>query len=126
MIGILVSACLLSGCVLFVLGAGAAGGLAATHDKVHLQFDTDFENGWKITHKALDFMGIINSQDKAAGTILATIEESNVVAKVTVIGQSSIQIEVKARKNMLPNLDLANKILNDINNRLHALSKTAV
>ncbi len=120
LIGLVLSTFFLSGCVAIILGAGVAGGIAISQDTVRLQYDTNFENAWQTTHIALDKMGIISAEDKKAGKIEATIQESHVVARVIPVVSTAMRIEVKARKNMLPNIDLASKIINDINNRLHA------
>ena len=113
---------LLNGCVPILIGAGVAGGIVVTQDMVRLQYDTSFDHAWDTTHEAIDKMGIISFQDKKAGKIEATIQESFVTARVTPVTAQSMKIEIKARKNMLPNMDLANKIINDINNRLHQTS----
>ena len=112
---------LFSGCFAVIVGAGVAGGIAISQDTVRLQANTTYERAWNTAHTALDKMGIINSEDQKAGTVVATIEESHVVAKVSLIAPRVVRIEVKARKNLLPNVDLASKIINDINNRLHSL-----
>lgn len=117
---LLISIPLLSGCVAVLVGAGVAGGIAVSNDTVRLQIETNYEKAWKATHDALDRTGIINAQDKNAGTIEATVEESHIMATITIVAPQSTRIEIKARKNLLPNMDLANKIINNINNRLHA------
>lgn len=116
---LLISLPLLSGCVAVLVGAGVAGGIAASQDKGQLQVDCNFDRAFKTTHVALDRMGIINSEDKSSGSIEATLQESHVIARVVSVTAHSTRIEIKARKNLLPNIDLANKIINDINNRLH-------
>jgi len=119
--GLLLSTMLFSGCFALILGAGVAGGIAISQDTIRLQANTTFDRAWKTAHTALDKMGIINSEDQKAGTVVATIEESHVVAKISLIAPRVVRIEVKARKNLLPNQDLASRIINDINNRLHTL-----
>ena len=121
LVSLLMSTFLFSGCIAIILGAGVAGGIVISQDTVRLQFDTNSERAWDKTHAALDKMGIINSEDKKAGTIEATIQESHVTARITPVTTQAMRIEVKARKNLLPNIDLANKVINDINNRLHAI-----
>jgi hypothetical protein len=117
---LLLTIVLVSGCVPILLGAGVAGGIMVTKDSVQLQYDTDLAKAWKAVHSAFDRMGIINVQDEKGGTIDGTIQESHVTARITPVTTSSVKIEVKARKNLLPDMDLANKVINDINNRLHS------
>jgi hypothetical protein len=120
-VGLFLSASLLSGCIAILLGAGVAGGIVISQDTIRLQYDTNFDRAYRATHDALDKMGIINAEDKKAGTIVATIQDSHINARVIPVTSNAIRIEVKARKNLLPNLDLASKIINDINNRLHSI-----
>ncbi len=118
---VLLGMLLSSGCVALLVGAGVAGGIAVSQDKVQLQVDTSYEHAFKVVHTTLERMGIINTEDQKGGNIEATIQESHVIARITSVTAKSVRIEIKARKNFLPNMDLANKIINDINNRFHAI-----
>ena len=114
------SAFLFSGCIALFLGAGVAGGIAISQDTIRLQYNCNTQKAYKATHDSLDHMGIINSEDQKANKIEATVEDSHITARIIPVTHNSTRIEVKARKNLLPNLDLASKIINDINGRLHA------
>ncbi len=114
----LLSVVLFSGCVALILGAGVAGGIAISQDTIRLQSNTSRDRAFNVTHQTLDRMGIINKEDPKANMIEATVEDSHVVARIIPVTKNSIRIEVKVRKNLLPNMDLASKIINDINGRL--------
>ena len=116
----LLSVVLFSGCVALILGAGVAGGIAISQDTIRLQSNTNRDRAFNVTRQTLDRMGIINKEEPKAGTIEATVEDSHVVARIIPVTKSSMRIEVKVRKNLLPNMDLASKIINDINSRLHS------
>ena len=116
----LLSVVLFSGCVAIILGAGVAGGIAISQDTIRLQSNTNRDRAFNVTHQTLDRMGIINKEDPKAGTIESTVEDSHVVARIIPVTKNSMRIEIKARKNLLPNMDLASKIVNDINSRLHS------
>ena len=108
----------LCGCAVLLIGAGVAGGVAISRDTAKLEIDTSFNRAWKVTYSIIDRMGQINLQDKQAGEIQATVKESSITAQITQITSKSVRIEIKARKNLLPNMDLSVEIINKINNRL--------
>ena len=109
---------LLSGCAVFLLGAGVVGGIAVSDDSATLIKEASFNNVWKVTQAHLDEMGTINREEKLSGTIEATINNSIVVVHITQLTAKSIKIEVSVRKRLMPNVDLAISIINEINNQL--------
>lgn len=117
MISVFVSLAL-CGCAVLLLGGGVAGGIAISKDTAKLEKDMNFNHAWKTTYKVIDDMGIIESHDKDAGKIEAEVNNSNVTARVTQVTSKSVRIEVKSRKALFPNLDLAMEITNKINNKL--------
>jgi hypothetical protein len=115
LIGMLLISCLLSsGCVVALVGAGAAGGIALSKDSAMVNLDQDFDRVWSITSKQLESMGAITLQDKKAGKIEADIQESQVTAVIKQLTAKTVSLEVKARKNLFPNVTLAQDILNQI------------
>lgn len=116
----LLSVFLFSGCVAIILGAGVAGGIAISQDTIRLQSNTNRDRAYNVTRQTLDRLGIINKEDQKTDTMEATVEDSHVVARIIPVTKNSMRIEIKVRKNMLPNMDLASKIVNDINGRLHS------
>ena len=66
---VILSAFLFSGCIPLFVGAGVAGGIVVSQDKVRLQYDTDFDRAWEVTHDTLDRMGFINAKEKSSGSI---------------------------------------------------------
>ena len=102
------------GCALFLVGAGAAGGVAISKDTATVNVDKSFEQAWNVTYKQLESMGAINLQDKKVGKIGANIQNSEVTANIKRLTRKTVTIEIKARKNLLPNVGLAQDILNAI------------
>ena len=103
-----------AGCALFLVGAGAAGGVAISKDTATVNVDKSFEQAWNVTYKQLESMGAINLQDKKVGKIGANIQNSEVTANIKRLTRKTVTIEIKARKNLLPNVGLAQDILNAI------------
>ena len=105
------------GCAAVLIGAGVAGGVAISEDTAKLDIDTSYSRAWKVTYDTIKDMGAINTQDKESGKIEANIQNTQVVAKVLPLTAQTVRIEVKARKNLLPNMDLSMLIVNSINTR---------
>jgi hypothetical protein len=105
------------GCAAVLIGAGVAGGVAISEDTAKLDMDTSYSRAWKVTYDTIKDMGAINIQDKESGKIEANIQNTHVVAKVLPLTAQTVRIEVKARKNLLPNMDLAMLIVNRINSK---------
>ena len=112
--------CLLTvyGCAAVLIGAGVAGGIAISEDTGKLEKDTSFRRAWGVTLKIVQSMGAVTLQDKSSGKMEALIRESKVWVKIIPVTGKTVRIEVKARKNLLPNVDLAMEIINKINDRL--------
>lgn len=105
------------GCAAVLIGAGVAGGVAISEDTAKLDIDTSYSRAWKVTYDTIKDMGAINIQDKESGKIEANIQNTQVVAKVLPLTAQTVRVEVKARKNLLPNMDLAMLIVNRINSK---------
>ena len=116
-IAVLTVACL-GGCVACLVGAGVAGGIAISKDSAKLEKDVSYDRAWRVTHDTLTNMGMVSLRDKQAGKIEAQVQGAKVNVTVSKITSSATRIKVKARKNLMPNVDLAIDILNQINNHL--------
>jgi hypothetical protein len=106
------------GCALLLIGGGVAGGIAISQDTAKLEIDRSFDRGWSVTYSTLKNMGTINLEDRKTGKIEADIKGSQVIAHISQITARSIRVEIKARKNLFPNVDLATEILNLINRKI--------
>ena len=120
-ISVVLSICLLGtlcGCAAVLLGGAVAGGMAVSKDTAKLETDTSFQRAWTVTYNILLEMGEISLRDEDAGEIQATINDTDVSAQIIRITRKSVRIEIKARKNLMPEVDLAVEIINKINRRL--------
>jgi hypothetical protein len=107
----------LYGCAAVLVGAGVAGGIAISEDTGKLEVDTSFDRAWKIAYDTVKSMGAITKSDRDTGKIEAVVQESKVDVKIVPLTTRTVRIEVKARKNLLPNMDLAMTIINRINSK---------
>lgn len=107
----------LSGCTAVLLGAGVAGGVAISEDTAKLEVNTSYARAWGVTYDTIESMGAIKDQDKDTGKIVANVQDAHIEAKVIPITPKMVRIEVKARKNLLPKMDMAMNIINRINSK---------
>lgn len=105
------------GCAAVLIGAGVAGGVAISEDTAKLDADASYSRAWKATYDTLQEMGAITTQDKDSGKIEASIQDTKVDARLVPLTSKTVRIQIKARKNLLPNMDLAMMIINRINNK---------
>lgn len=109
-VGLLVCYLNFCGCIYVVAGAGALGGYAISRDTIQGETDKTFDNIWNSSLKVLNILGNVTMEDKKKGVIEAKIDSS--YAKVTIeqLTPKTTRLRVKARKFMLPNISLAQKI----------------
>ena len=118
---VILSVCLLGtmcGCAAVLLGGAVAGGMAVSKDTAKLEADTSFQRAWTVTYNTLLDMGEITLRDEDAGEIEAKVNEADVNAQIIRITRKSVRIEIKARKNLMPEVELAVEIINKINRKL--------
>ncbi|MBI4355307.1 MAG: DUF3568 family protein [Candidatus Omnitrophica bacterium] len=117
-IGALLLACATSGCAVLLLGLGAAGGYAIGKDTVRNDFEKNFGTVYRAGLLTARQMGQVTIEDERHGKIEATVEESKVWIRVEQNTPTTVRLKVKARKNLLPNIDLAQQVYNKILERL--------
>ena len=114
-----VALCLsLTGCAAVLIGAGVAGGFAISKDTAKLERDTSYRRAWSASLDVIEDMGVVESHDKTAGTIEATVQGAKINATVSQLTDSTVQVTVKARKNLLPKINLAMDIVNRIGKKI--------
>ncbi len=113
---LIVSFSLLSGCALFLIGGGVAGGIAISKDTIEGNWDKSIDNVWSASRQVMMQEGFIRLEDKARGKIEGEVRKSQVEIEIHKISEKTVQIHVKARKghNLLPDMDLANELYNKI------------
>ena len=116
MAGVLSSLFFLSGCALFLFGAGAAGGIAISKDTIEGHFDKKLDRVWKASREVLMQEGFIRLENRPHSEIQAEVRKSEVKIEILQISEKTVRIRVKARKGhqLLPNPDLANELYNKI------------
>ncbi|GEM_PF-3287655 len=116
---ILVICLFTSGCVpLIIGGVGVLGGYAISRDTIAAESSRSIEDIWKAAKDVLPVMGIIKSSNEDTKTIEANIYSSVVIVRVEKLTEATNRLRVKARKFMMPNIGLAEKIFVKIMQRL--------
>ena len=107
---------LLSGCALFLLGAGVGGGIAISKDTIEGMLDKPMDRVWAASREVMIHEGFIRLEDKLHGKIEGEVRKSQVDILVTQASEKTVRIQVKARKSykVVPDIDLANELYNKI------------
>lgn len=101
----------LSSCAFFLVGAGVAGGMAMSKDTAKLEIDRNSNQAWSASQNVIKKLGVLTSENKKGGTFEANVRDAKVIVTILQITPRSVRIEVKSRKNMLPQIDLSNEIV---------------
>ena len=116
MMGGLIGLLLFSGCALFLIGAGVAGGVAISDDEIEGVVDRSYDKVWKASHDVLTKEGFVKSEDRPHGSIEGEVGKSEVKISIAQLTERTVRIRVKARKDykVVPDLQLANELYNKI------------
>jgi len=106
----------LSGCAVILVGAGAAGGYAIGKDYIQGETDKDFNRVYDSAVNVADGMGVIESRfsNSSTGKIKASVETSSLDIYVERLTKKTARLKVRSRKNLMPNIELAQKVYNRI------------
>ena len=118
--GLIFPLLLLSGCVLFLVGAGVAGGVAISKDTIEGHTEKSLDRVYKASREVVMDEGFIRLEDKTHGIIESEVRKSEVKIEIRQITDKTVRIQVKARKGMklVPNPALANELYNKIAQRI--------
>lgn len=107
-----------TGCIYLVAGSvGALGGYAVSPDTVEGESESDYETLWDAANEVIGIMGTVNRKDYKMGTIDGTISSARISVDISQISSTQVRLRVKARKNMLPNIKIAQDVFVKIKNR---------
>jgi hypothetical protein len=116
---IFLSCLLLAGCVpLLIGGVGVLGGYAISKDTIAAETSKDIEDIWRSSKDVVSIMGIIKSADEETKVIEASIYSSSVTIRIERMTEATNRLKVKARKLMMPNIGLAQKVFVKIMQKL--------
>jgi hypothetical protein len=117
---LLSSICIFAGCAAVLIGAGIVGGMELSSDSAKIAKDISFDDAYAATFRTLQDMGAITMENKYSGRIEAEVRDSKIKAQINRVSRKTVSIKISARKKntLLPNVDLAQEILNNVMQKL--------
>lgn len=112
---VLLLAPMLNGCVLLLLGGGAAGGYAVSKDEVVGAVDVKKDKVFRVAKEVAMTKGIIKLQDPTRGYIETSVDDVTVKIHIDQITEKSVQLKVEARnKYKMPKVAVAQDVYTEI------------
>ena len=102
---------LLAGCAPLLLAtAGAVGGYAVSRDSVTVDLDRPRHEVWTAVLEETKRQGRIKREDSINGRIDARIKEADVVVTLEQLTPATVRVVIRARKHLLPQVDVAQRL----------------
>lgn len=109
---------LLGGCAPVLLAAGAVAGYAVGRDSVLLDMDQPWDRVWSAAREEIRETGEVKRENPKRGRLDARIQEADVIVVLKQLTPSTVRVIVRARKNLLPKVDVAQKAALGIQRRV--------
>lgn len=105
-----------SGCALFLIGAGAAGGYSISKDEIEGMTDVSYDKAYAAAKEVIRKEGAPTLEDKEHGIINAVVGSSDVELNLNQVTAKTVRLRVKARKTkgLFPDIKLAQNIYTQI------------
>lgn len=101
----------LNGCVYLVVGGlGALGGYVVSRDTIEGLTQNNVVNVWDAAIEIVSIMGTIQEQSQESGIIIAKINNASVTITITALSETTIKLNVKARKAYMPRISVAQDV----------------
>ncbi len=99
------------GCVpLVFVGAGAVVGYAVSRDSVTLDMDRPADKVWAACTEEVRRSGRIKREDRPNGRLEGQIQKADIVISMEPLTEATVRVVIRARKNLLPQLEVAQKL----------------
>ena len=108
---------LCGGCAPVLLAAGAVAGYAVSRDSVLLDMDQPWDKVWSAAKQEVTETGQVKRENPKRGRLDARVEEADVVVVLKQLTPTTVRVVVRARKNLLPKVDVAQKLALGIQRR---------
>lgn len=118
-------AVLLCGCASFMFGGSTVGAVALGVDTMRIRRAVSYESAWQATLNILKERGELIEVQKDKSKIKAKVKASNIEAEVLRLSDGTIAVDIHCRKKGIPNLRLADKLLDEINEDLSLMQTGA-
>ena len=122
LVGWLMIAGLSAGCpaapFLLLAGAGGVAGYAVSKDMVELTVEQPYDKVWDVALDETKRTGLLKDVNQETGRIEATYQGTHIVVTLERVTETAVKVVVKARKHMLPQIDLAQRLASRVARRL--------
>ncbi len=112
---------LCGGCAPVLLATGVVVGYAVSRDSVLLDLDQPWDRAWSAAQQEVSEQGLVKRENPKRGRLDARVEEADVVIVLKQLTPSTVRVVVRARKNLLPKVDVAQKVALGIQRRVERL-----
>jgi len=112
---------LCGGCAPVLLATGVVVGYAVSRDSVLLDLDQPWDRVWGAAQQEVSEQGRVKRENPKRGRLDARVEEADVVIVLKQLTPSTVRVVVRARKNLLPKVDVAQKVALGIQRRVERL-----
>ncbi len=108
----------LFGCAPMLIVTGAAAGYAISRDSMVLTLEKPWMEVWQAALEEAKSQGLIKKEDLNHGRIAALVQDADVAITLKQLTPSAVRVTVRARKHLLPKVDIAQQIGLGISKRL--------
>lgn len=109
---------LCGGCAPVLVATGVVAGYAISRDSVVMDLDQPWDRVWSAAQEEVTERGQVKRENSKRGRLDARIEETDVVVALKQLTPSTVRVVVRARKHLLPKVDVAQKVALGIQRRL--------
>ncbi|MBI4314062.1 MAG: hypothetical protein HY594_04520 [Candidatus Omnitrophica bacterium] len=108
-----------SGCAAAaVLGAGAVAGYAVSRDHVEMMVERPYPQVWAAVLDETKRFALLKETYPAQGLIEANAQGTHLVITVAKETELTVKVVIKARRNLLPKIDVAQRLATRIAKRI--------
>lgn len=107
------------GCAVAVLaGAGAVAGYAVSRDHVEMLVERPYPQVWSAVLDETKRFALLKETDPEQGKIEADSKGTHIVISVSKETELAVKVTIKARKHLLPKIDVAQQLATRIAKRV--------
>ncbi len=111
-------AALFSGCAPVLIATGAVAGYAVSRDSVMLEINESWDKIWTaVQEEVREQQGHVKRENPPKGRLDASVEGCDVTVTLKRWDDSTVRVIVRARKNLLPKVDVAQRLALGIQRR---------
>ena len=111
-------AVIFTGCAPILLASGAVAGYLVGRDSVTMDLDRPREHVWNVCLEETKRQGAVKRGDPKGGRVEAQIQQASVVLTLEQLTPATVRVVIRARKNLLPRIEVAQRLAIEIARRI--------